>query len=169
MAESFVQLPPNSTGSKTRTFQQVVGANTVEHPSAVLCDSSGNVIGTFASGRMPVETQPRPDIQSTQVLAAVKRCLDRHAAQRDADRLLCRARNFLRDRRLRAVLRFSNDVDRPQLREGRCRCCPGQFDYGYQSGLGSRPSRRSHRRADALLGSLLRIGERDRQRLARSL
>jgi hypothetical protein len=30
MVESFFQIPPNSTGSKIRTEQQVIGANTVE-------------------------------------------------------------------------------------------------------------------------------------------
>lgn len=49
MAEQFIQLPANSTGTKMRTFEQTVGANVVDHQAVVLCDSSGNIIGSLAS------------------------------------------------------------------------------------------------------------------------
>ncbi len=49
MAESFIQLPPDSTGKKTRTFSQVVGANTVEHQALVMCDSAGNIMESAAT------------------------------------------------------------------------------------------------------------------------
>lgn len=50
MAESFIQVPPNSTGSKFRTFNQTVGANSVEHQAFVICDSSGNIIDSINVG-----------------------------------------------------------------------------------------------------------------------
>ena len=49
MAENCVQLPVNSTGTKMRTFEQTVGSNVVDHQAVVLCDSSGNIIGSLAS------------------------------------------------------------------------------------------------------------------------
>lgn len=47
MAESYVQLPPDGSGRKLRSFTATVGQNTVEHQAVVLCDSSGNVIATL--------------------------------------------------------------------------------------------------------------------------
>jgi hypothetical protein len=47
VAESFVQLPLDGSGRKVRSFQQVVGANTVEHQGFVLCDSAGNIIDSL--------------------------------------------------------------------------------------------------------------------------
>lgn len=38
MPESFVQLPPDGSGRKTRTRQRVIGANTVEEPYSILTD-----------------------------------------------------------------------------------------------------------------------------------
>lgn len=49
MAESFIQLPPNSTGSKLRTFEQTIGGNVVEQQALALVDSAGNVIGSLAA------------------------------------------------------------------------------------------------------------------------
>lgn len=49
MAESFIQLPADSTGKKVRTFQQTVGANVVEHQGFVLCDASGNIVDVLAA------------------------------------------------------------------------------------------------------------------------
>src|SRR5258708_26236903 len=49
MANQFVQVPPDSTGKKMQTFENVVGANTVESEAVTLVRSSDNTeIGTAA-------------------------------------------------------------------------------------------------------------------------
>lgn len=49
MANQFVQVPPNSTGLKMQTFENTVGANTVESEAVTLVRSSDNTeIGTAA-------------------------------------------------------------------------------------------------------------------------
>lgn len=44
MVDSIVQVAPDSTGKKLQTFQNVVGANTVEAEAVVLVDSSGVLV-----------------------------------------------------------------------------------------------------------------------------
>ena len=41
MADSYVQVAPDSTGKKLQTYQNVVGANTVEAEAVTLVDSAG--------------------------------------------------------------------------------------------------------------------------------
>lgn len=49
MSNQFVQVPPDSTGKKMQTFENVVGANTVESEAVTLVRSSDNTeIGTAA-------------------------------------------------------------------------------------------------------------------------
>lgn len=55
MAESFVQLPVDSTGKKIRSFEGTVGSNDVHTHGVVLVDSAGNIIGSLAAA--PVGTE----------------------------------------------------------------------------------------------------------------
>jgi hypothetical protein len=56
MANQFVQVPPNSTGLKMQTFENVVGANTVESEAVTLVRSSDNTeVGTTAQ---PLRVDP---------------------------------------------------------------------------------------------------------------
>lgn len=49
MANAFIQVPPQSTGLKVQTFENVVGANTVEAEAVTLVRSSDNTeVGTAA-------------------------------------------------------------------------------------------------------------------------
>ena len=55
MAESFIQLPPNSTGSKVRAFENSVGPNVVNSQAITITDANGNVMANLASGRIAVD------------------------------------------------------------------------------------------------------------------
>jgi hypothetical protein len=54
MADTFIQLPVDSTGKKVRSFSSVVGPDTVHSQAATLVDSDGNVMNPFQSGRLDV-------------------------------------------------------------------------------------------------------------------
>lgn len=49
MADSFIQLPADSTGKMVRAFSGTVSTNTVYEQAFVLCDSSMNVVGVLTS------------------------------------------------------------------------------------------------------------------------
>lgn len=49
MSESFIQLPVDGTGKKVRSFENVVGANTVHSQASTLVDSAGNEVGAYTS------------------------------------------------------------------------------------------------------------------------
>jgi hypothetical protein len=54
MGESYIQLPPNSTGLKHRTRQRTVGANTVDEPYVILQQEEVAAFrGRGSSFRMP--------------------------------------------------------------------------------------------------------------------
>lgn len=57
MVDSFVQVPPDSTGKKVQSFQNTVGVNVVDAEGHVQVDSTGVAVppGTAAS---PVRTDP---------------------------------------------------------------------------------------------------------------
>lgn len=62
MAESFIQVPPNSTGLKSRTRQRVIGANTIEE-SYVISQServlvARTMMATFRTPARAVASQP---------------------------------------------------------------------------------------------------------------
>src|SRR6266480_387300 len=47
MANSSIQVAPDSTGKKLQTFQNVVGGNTVEAEAVALVDTTGAAITTL--------------------------------------------------------------------------------------------------------------------------
>ena len=49
MSESFIGLPPDSTGKKLRTFQWVIGPNTVQGESQVICDPADGTAITITT------------------------------------------------------------------------------------------------------------------------
>lgn len=52
MADGIVQVAPDSTGKKVRTFEITVGANTVEDQGVVICDpaTAANVLAVNSDG-----------------------------------------------------------------------------------------------------------------------
>lgn len=56
MAENYIQLPPNSTGEKVRSFKYTIGANDVNSQAMTLTDSNGNLLADFLSGRILVNS-----------------------------------------------------------------------------------------------------------------
>lgn len=54
MADTFIQLPADSTGKKVRAFSATVGPDTVYSQASTLVDSGGNVMNPFQSGRLDV-------------------------------------------------------------------------------------------------------------------
>jgi hypothetical protein len=59
MAESYVQLPPQSTGLKMRTVENTISSNLVEQSVSTLADSTGNLV-TATSNRLDVNIQAIP-------------------------------------------------------------------------------------------------------------
>src|ERR1700757_579693 len=55
MTEAFVQLPPDSTGKKIRSFENTISGNVVESQALTLVDVNGNIIGSLAVA--PVGTE----------------------------------------------------------------------------------------------------------------
>src|ERR1700746_710231 len=49
MAEAYVQLPPDSTGKKVRSFENTISGNVVESQALTLVDAAGNIIGSLAT------------------------------------------------------------------------------------------------------------------------
>lgn len=47
--EDYIQLPPNSTGSKVRSFKVTVGANEVHSQAHTPVDIAGNEIGNYSA------------------------------------------------------------------------------------------------------------------------
>lgn len=55
MAEDFLQVPPDSTGTKMRTVSQTIGANAVEQETVVIGDATtARVAGVTAAGELNV-------------------------------------------------------------------------------------------------------------------
>ena len=44
MAESYIQLPPDSSGKKVRTIELTIGENTVHQEVYTVADSEGNIV-----------------------------------------------------------------------------------------------------------------------------
>ena len=63
MANGFIQVPADSTGKKLQTFENTVGANTVEAEAVVLVDSTGaNACNVNGSGQLPVAVGNTPSV-----------------------------------------------------------------------------------------------------------
>lgn len=79
MADSFIQVAPDSTGKKMQTYGNVISGNVVEAEAVVLVDSTGSPIGkqrtpgatvvavdgSVAAGARTVQLVPSADFSGT--------------------------------------------------------------------------------------------------------
>lgn len=65
MADTFIQLPADSTGKKVRSFSFDTGSDIVHSQANTIVDANGNVMSDLSSGRLLVDgsgvTQPVSD------------------------------------------------------------------------------------------------------------
>ena len=74
MSNSYVQVPPNSTGTKMQTYENVVGINTVDSEAVTLTRSSDNTeVGTASQPLRvdPVGTTSQPVSGSVSITGGV--------------------------------------------------------------------------------------------------
>lgn len=57
MAEGWIQLPPDSTGKKSRTQELTVAGADVHQPVESLADAAGELAGPFQAGAVPTVVQ----------------------------------------------------------------------------------------------------------------
>src|SRR3990167_8528763 len=54
MVDSFIRVPPNSTGEKVRVFRNTVGSDDVSSEAMTIVDKDGNVQSNLINGRLAV-------------------------------------------------------------------------------------------------------------------
>jgi len=63
MSESYIQVPPDSTGKKVRTLELTVGSNNVHQEVHTIADESGNiVVGNVADSQNFTDPSSNPSL-----------------------------------------------------------------------------------------------------------
>ncbi len=55
MADTFIQLPPDSTGKRARSFTATIGGVEVHEQAFVVCDDAANIVGSLAGAPFGTE------------------------------------------------------------------------------------------------------------------